>query len=75
MAAPVLLGVGVLLRLPFPFFFPEQLAARVEHPGPIALSYGAFAAGPSCCGRRSPFWRRGSAVAVLERPFGAGSSP
>ncbi|WP_314615440.1 hypothetical protein [Streptomyces stackebrandtii] len=44
-AAPLLLGAGVLLRLPFPFFFPEQLAARVEHPGAIAVSYGAFAAG------------------------------
>ncbi|MET8698389.1 hypothetical protein ABZW10_05885 [Kitasatospora sp. NPDC004723] len=44
-AAPLLLGAGVLLRLPFHFFFPEQLAARVEHPGLIAASYGSFAAG------------------------------
>ncbi|MCX4981897.1 hypothetical protein [Streptomyces sp. NBC_00572] len=44
-AAPVLLGAGVLLRLPFHFFFPEQLAARAEHPHLIAVSYGAFAAG------------------------------
>lgn len=44
-AAPVLLAAGVLLRLPFHFFFPEQLAARVAHPGLIAASYGAFAAG------------------------------
>ncbi len=44
-AGPLLLGTGVLLRLPFHFFFPEQLAARVEHPGVIAASYGAFAAG------------------------------
>ncbi|WP_189832978.1 hypothetical protein [Streptomyces zaomyceticus] len=44
-AAPVLLATGVLLRLPFHFFFPEQLAACVEHPGLIATSYGAFAAG------------------------------
>ncbi|WP_405982821.1 hypothetical protein [Streptomyces sp. NBC_00158] len=44
-AAPLLLGTGVLLRLPFHFFFPDQLAARVAHPGLIAAAYGAFAAG------------------------------
>ncbi|MCX5405802.1 hypothetical protein OHA37_18140 [Streptomyces sp. NBC_00335] len=44
-AGPLLLGAGVLLRLPFHFFYPEQLAARVEHPVLIAVSYGAFAAG------------------------------
>lgn len=42
---PPLLAAGVLLRLPFPFFFPEQLAARADHPGLMAASYGAFAAG------------------------------
>ncbi|MER6911293.1 hypothetical protein ABT354_06435 [Streptomyces sp. NPDC000594] len=85
--APVLLGVGVLLRLPYPFFFPGQLAARVEHPGPIAVSYGAFAAGtvllwPALAvlaariGRRSPgaaLW--GGVLAVLglfARTFHAG---
>ncbi|MER6999691.1 hypothetical protein [Streptomyces sp. NPDC000410] len=86
-AAPVLLGAGVLLRLPFHFFFPEQLAARVEHPGLIAVSYGAFAAGtvllwPALAvlaariGRRSPgpaLW--GGVLAVLglfARTFHAG---
>ncbi|WP_338495306.1 hypothetical protein [Streptomyces sp. SJL17-4] len=86
-AAPVLLGVGVLLRLPYPSFFPEQLAARVEHPGPVAVSYGAFAAGtvllwPGLAvlavriGRRSPgaaLW--GGVLAVLglfARTFHAG---
>ncbi|MFD9410692.1 hypothetical protein ACFWBN_27240 [Streptomyces sp. NPDC059989] len=86
-AAPVLLGAGVLLRLPFHFFFPEQLAARVEHPGLIAASYGAFAAGTvllwpalaalaSRIGRRSPglaLW--GGVFAVLglfARTFHAG---
>lgn len=44
-AGPLLLGTGVLLRLPFHFFYPEQLAAGVEHPALIAASYGAFAAG------------------------------
>ncbi|MGW4054858.1 hypothetical protein ACWENA_28950 [Streptomyces sp. NPDC004779] len=85
--APVLLTVGVLLRLPFPFFFPDQLAARVAHPGPIAVSYGAFAAGtvllwPAVAvlavrvGRRSPgaaLW--GGVLAVLglfARTFHAG---
>ncbi|WP_406286234.1 hypothetical protein [Streptomyces sp. NBC_00209] len=86
-AAPLLLGAGVLLRLPFHFFFPEQLAARVEHPGLIAVSYGAFAAGtvllwPGLAvlavriGRRSPgmaLW--GGVLAVLglfARTFHAG---
>ncbi|MGE7385784.1 hypothetical protein ACQKM2_09930 [Streptomyces sp. NPDC004126] len=64
-AGPLLLGTGVLLRLPFHFFFPDQLAARVEHPGLMAWAYGAFAAGTvllwpalvtlaSRIGRRSP---------------------
>ncbi|MFF7458613.1 hypothetical protein [Kitasatospora sp. NPDC008115] len=42
---PLLLTTGVLLRWPFDFFFPGQLAARAEHPGLMAASYGAFAAG------------------------------
>ncbi|MGW6914750.1 hypothetical protein ACWGB8_13180 [Kitasatospora sp. NPDC054939] len=45
LVGPLLLTVGVLLRLPFDFFFPGQLAARAEHPRLIAASYGAFAAG------------------------------
>ncbi|MFD7258856.1 hypothetical protein [Streptomyces sp. NPDC059874] len=86
-AAPVLLTAGVLLRMPFHFFFPEQLAARLEHPGLIAASYGAFAAGtvllwPALAvlaariGRRSPglaLW--GGVLAVLglfARTFHAG---
>ncbi|WP_424212917.1 hypothetical protein ACN20G_13010 [Streptomyces sp. BI20] len=86
-AAPVLLAAGVLLRLPFHFFFPEQLAARVERPGLIAASYGAFAAGTvllwpalvalaARIGRRSPgpaLW--GGVFAVLglfARTFHAG---
>ncbi|MFZ4302473.1 hypothetical protein ACOZE3_31765 [Streptomyces cinereoruber] len=83
----MLLGIGVLLRLPFPFFFPGQLAARVEHPGLMAVSYGALAAGTVLLwpglvvlavriGRRSPgmaLW--GGVLAVLglfARTFHAG---
>ncbi|WP_327360414.1 hypothetical protein [Streptomyces sp. NBC_01296] len=43
--APLLLAAGVLLRLPFHFLFPAQLAARADHPTLMAASYGAFAAG------------------------------
>lgn len=42
---PLLLFGGVLLRLPFHFFFPQQLAAFREHPGQIQAAYLAFAAG------------------------------
>ncbi|MCX4779832.1 hypothetical protein [Streptomyces sp. NBC_01264] len=86
-AGPVLLCAGVLLRLPFHFFYPEQLAARVEHPLLISVSYGAFAAGTvllwpalavlaSRIGRRAPgpaLW--GGVFAVLglfARTFHAG---
>ncbi|MFI6644271.1 hypothetical protein [Streptomyces sp. NPDC050504] len=86
-AGPLLLGTGVLLRLPFHFFFPEQLAARVEHPGLMAASYGTFAVGTvllwpalvtlaSRIGRRSPglaLW--GGVLAALglfARTFHAG---
>ncbi|MEV6974936.1 hypothetical protein [Kitasatospora sp. NPDC093806] len=86
-AGPLLLGAGVLLRLPFHFFFPEQLAARAEHPRLIAASYGAFATGTvllwpavavlaSRIGRRRPglaLW--GGVFAVLglfARTFHAG---
>lgn len=84
---PLLLGAGILLRLPFHFFFPEQLAARVEHPGLIAASYGAFAAGtvllwPAVAalaariGRRSPglaLWGGiFAALGLFARTFHAG---
>jgi hypothetical protein len=42
---PIFLFVGALLRIQFHFFFPQQLAAFVEHPALIAASYGAFLAG------------------------------
>ena len=42
---PLLLLVGVLLRIQFHFFFPRQLAAFQEHPTLMAASYGSFLAG------------------------------
>ncbi|MFC4627007.1 hypothetical protein ACFO6V_02095 [Promicromonospora alba] len=44
-AGPLLLLAGALLRLPFDFFFPAQLAAFEQHPGVVATSYALFAAG------------------------------
>jgi hypothetical protein len=43
--APVLLLIGVLLRIQFHFFFPQQLAAFKEHPTLIAAAYNFFLAG------------------------------
>lgn len=44
-AGPLLLLAGALLRLPFDFFFPAQLAAFERHPDLLATSYALFAAG------------------------------
>ncbi|QYR23913.1 hypothetical protein KZ483_04680 [Paenibacillus sp. sptzw28] len=41
----MLLLLGVALRYPFDFFFPEQLAAFSEHPTLMTASYSIFAAG------------------------------
>lgn len=43
--APLLLLTGVLLRIQFPFFFPQQLAAFRDHPTLISASYNLFLAG------------------------------
>lgn len=43
--APVLLLTGVLLRIQFPFFFPEQLAAYEAHSALMFASYSSFLAG------------------------------
>src|SRR5512138_3428165 len=45
MLAPVLMLTGVLLRLQFPFFFPQQLAAYAKHPTLLKTAYGFFLAG------------------------------
>lgn len=44
-AGPLLMLTGVLLRAPFDFFFPEQLAAYARHPDLMAAAYGTFIAG------------------------------
>lgn len=44
-AGPLLMLTGVLLRAPFDFFFPEQLAAYQRHPDLMAAAYGTFIAG------------------------------
>jgi hypothetical protein len=43
--APILLLAGVLLRIQFRFFFPQQLEAYQEHPTLISASYNLFLAG------------------------------
>jgi hypothetical protein len=42
---PLLLLVGVLLRIRFDFFFPRQLAAAATHPALIFAAYSCFLAG------------------------------
>lgn len=42
---PIVLFTGVALRLPFDFFFPQQLAAFHEHPTRMAAGYAVVAAG------------------------------
>ncbi|MYS50327.1 hypothetical protein GTW46_09680 [Streptomyces sp. SID6013] len=42
---PFLMLSGALLRVRFPFFFPDQLAAYERHPTLMATAYGLFAAG------------------------------
>lgn len=44
-AAPIIFLTGILLRLPFRFFFPYQLAAFDQHPVLMAVSYNCFWAG------------------------------
>ena len=42
---PLLLLCGVILRLPYHFFFPQQLEAFESHPGRITAAYSLFVAG------------------------------
>lgn len=59
---PCLLLVGVLLRLPYPFFFKGQLAAFEEHPTRMLAASSVFAAGNAL------LW---PAIAALARLIGA----
>lgn len=43
--APLVLLTGVLLRIRFHFFFPEQLTAFRDHPALMTASYNCFVAG------------------------------
>ena len=43
--APLCMLAGVVLRIQFHFFFPQQLAAFADHPSLIAVSYGLFLIG------------------------------
>src|SRR3546814_18257677 len=43
--APILLLTGVVLRIQFPFFFPDQLTAYRNNPTLMFASYSAFLAG------------------------------
>ncbi|MBT2234641.1 hypothetical protein [Nonomuraea sp. NEAU-A123] len=85
--APVLMLVGVLLRLPYDAFFPRQLAAFAGNAALMTASYSCFAAGnvllwPGVLGlvRRSPGsrWVLWGGVMVMlglfERTFHAGVS-
>lgn len=42
---PLLMLAGALLRVRFPFFYPDQLVAYERHPTLMATAYGLFAAG------------------------------
>ncbi|MEO3796342.1 hypothetical protein ABGB14_39615 [Nonomuraea sp. B10E15] len=42
---PALLMTGILLRSPFHFFFPDQLAAYTGHPALVTAAYACFACG------------------------------
>ena len=84
---PLLLLTGTLLRLPFDFFFPHQLAAAAEHPALMTAAYTAFLAGnvlmwPAVAalaariGRTRPAWAAWGAILVtvglFARTFHAG---
>ena len=43
--APLCMLAGVILRIQFHFFFPQQLAAFADHPSLIAVSYNLFLIG------------------------------
>ena len=76
-AAPLLLVVGALLRLPFHFFYPQQLAAFEAHPVRMTIAYNIYALGwvvmlfailalVQRIGKWSPVWAAwGGCLAIL----------
>jgi hypothetical protein len=75
-AGPVILLVGMALRLPFHFFFPQQLAAFAAHPERIGAAYGCVAVGTivlapaviglsTIIGRTHPEWASVGGTLVL----------
>jgi hypothetical protein len=84
---PILLLTGVLLRIQFHFFFPQQLAAFHSHPTLITASYSCFLAGnillwpaivtlAQMIGAQKPYWALWGGTLVLfglfARTFHAG---
>lgn len=86
--APVVFLTGILLRIRFNFFFPQQLAAYKSHPELIFTSYSLFLAGnillwpaivslAHLIGQKKPSWAIWGASLVLfglfARAFHAGA--
>jgi hypothetical protein len=86
--APPLLLAGILLRIQFHFFFPQQLAAYRDHPLMMTAAYNCFLAGnillwpavlsvANIIGQRRPGWAVWSASFVIfglfARTFHAGA--
>jgi hypothetical protein len=84
---PLLLLIGILLRIQFHFFFPQQLAAFQQHPALMTVSYSCFLMGnillwpailtlAKLIGQTKPDWatRGGSMVlfGLFARTFHAG---
>lgn len=75
--APLILLTGILLRIEFHFFFPQQLQAFQNHPALIVSSYSCFVAGnillwpaiislSRLIGRKRPIWALwGGALVIL----------
>jgi hypothetical protein len=79
--APVVFLAGILLRIQFHFFFPDQLAAYKSHPNLVFTSYSLFLAGnillwpaivslAHLIGQKKPNWAIWGASLVLFGLFG-----
>lgn len=84
---PILLLIGILLRVKFHFFFPQQLAAFQQNPTLVTASYSCFLAGnillwpaiitlAKLIGQTNPIWAAwGSSMVIFglfARTFHAG---